>query len=473
MSYAGAAHNGNRQENQKKYFNSKMVTCWSKDVTLEDLVEALYNRRFLEKLTALQKVKYGRMFALASEDGKILEDLVLSGLNVGGLHLEFSYHKGKQFTVYVTNIPFGISLMDMQRAFGDFGTNFGAKQIKKKFRGFELFTGDWILTYDKLTTPIPSYVCVRGWWAYVKYDGQESTCRKCNKSGHVFANCPQRQKNESKSEETSHGNEEQQEESENMETNEMPPPNEPNPTEEEIRSTPSMQERNPDEYKPLPDDPSYSSACQEILGNLEMSKDELSHVTVEDCQILTDVDAEVQPSDETPKSQAWADAKEESCADGSEKPQEKETKVKTKVGPTVYCPYCRVDSHTEEQCGKVVFTRQTTKRKLGKKDSKPSRGESLGKKRKNIQSFKADIESIVMRDNNASDVLYIVRSEKPEELYALWLVSHYGHRLTALTARNLAINRNAKVMDLWSKYSSENTNRFAAEELLMKAYEQF
>ena len=36
------------------------------EVALEDLVEALYKRRILEKLTALQKVKYGRMFALAS-----------------------------------------------------------------------------------------------------------------------------------------------------------------------------------------------------------------------------------------------------------------------------------------------------------------------------------------------------------------------------------------------------------------------
>ena len=203
-----------------------------------------------------------------------------------------------------------------------------------------------------------------------------------------------------------------------------------------------------------------------------MSKDELSHVTVEDCQIPTEVESQVQSSDETPKSQAWADSRDESCEDGSEKPQEKETKVKIKVGPVVYCPYCRVDSHTEEQSGKVAFTRQTAKRKLGKKDSKPSRSESLGKKRKNIHKFKADLESIVMRGSNTSDVQYIVESECPEELYALWLVSQYGHRLTALSSRNLAINKNAKVMDFWSRFSSENMSRLAAEELLMRAYEQ-
>ena len=187
------------------------------------------------------------------------------------------------------------------------------------------------------------------------------------------------------------------------------------------------------------------------------------------------MDSEVQPSEGTSRnqSQPWADSKEESCTDGSEKPQEKETKVKTKVGPTVYCPYCQVDSHTEAQCDKVSFARRTAKRKLGKKDSKPSRSESLGKKRKNIQGFKAEIESIVLRGNKSSDVQYIVESEDLESLYALWLVSRYDHRLTALSARNLSITRNTRVMELWSQYSGENLNRFAADELLMKAYEQF
>ena len=416
------------------------------------------------------------MFALASEDGGVLEDLVVRGLDVRGLHLEFSYHKGQQLTVYVTNIPFGISQIDMYRAFSGFGVNFGSKQIKKKFRGFDLFTGDWILTYNRLVKPIPSYVSVRGWWAYVKYTGQESTCRKCNKSGHVFANCPQRQKNETKFEETPHGNEEQHEEPENIDTNEMPPPNEPNLTEEEIKSTPSMQEEFPDLYKLSHEETANNDAFQEILENLKsVAKEELSHVVIEDCQVPTDVDSEVQPSEGTSRnqSQPWADSKEESCTDGSEKPQEKETKVKTKVGPTVYCPYCQVDSHTEAQCDKASFARQTAKRKLGKKDSKPSRSESLGKKRKNIQGFKAEIESIVLRGNKSSDVQYIVESEDPESLYALWLVSRYDHRLTALSARNLSITRNTRVMELWSQYSGENLNRFAADELLMKAYEQF
>ena len=310
MSYADAAGNGNN-----KYFNAKMVTCWSKEVALEDLVEALYNRRILEKLTALQKVKYDKMFALASDDGKVLEDLVVRGLDVKCLHLEFSYHKGQQLTVYVTNIPFGISQMDMHRAFSGFGVNFGAKQIKKKFRGFDLFTGDWILTYDRLVKPIPSYVSVRGWWAYVKYTGQEATCHKCNKSGHVFANCPQRRQEEPRHEDTSkEKRDERPSEPENMDEHEPPPPNEPNPTQEEMNSTPSMQEEFPDMYKPSEEETASEGAFQEILENLNA------------------VLGEDQPRVETSgnQSQAWADSKEESCEAGSEKPQEK-PKERTKV----------------------------------------------------------------------------------------------------------------------------------------------
>ena len=267
-----------------------------------------------------------------------------------------------------------------------------------------------------------------------------------------------------------------------MDTHEPPPPNEPNPTEEELKSTPTVQEEDLEFYKPPQDDPRNQDAYVEILENLESAaKDELSyHVTVEDCQTPTSEELEDQHSEESLKqSQAWADSCDNSCEVGSEKPQdtskkaEQRTKIKIKVGPTVYCPYCQVDSHTEEQCDKVSFARQTAKRKHGGKDSKPSRSESLEKKRKNIQGFKADFESIVSRGNRGSDVQYILEFDDPENLYALYLLSRFSHRLTALSARKLYMARNTRVMELWSKYSSENLSRHDADELLMKAYERF
>ena len=55
-----------------------------------------------------------------------------------------------------------------------------------------------------------------------------------------------------------------------------------------------------------------------------------------------------------------------------------------------YCPNCRMDSHTEEKCGKVTFCKLPNKRKFGRLDSKPGKGELVAKKTKNFASFKAE-----------------------------------------------------------------------------------
>ena len=292
---------------------------------LDKLVEALDEKKFLGHLKTIQKVKQGVMYAIASDNPRVLQSLAVEGLEVDGIHLEFKYHKINTVRVYVANIPFGVSARDIQSTFSAFGTITEAHQIQKDFRGHKLYTGDWSITFQKLDKEIPSYVLVRRWLAYVNYQGQKKTCRLCEQSGHFYADCLKRKNQDTKSEETSkNDNDNRNPEPENMDTHEMPPPNEPDPTEEEMKSTPTMQEENPESYKPLPDDPAFSVAYQEILENLETkAKDELSHVTVEHCQILSTVETEDQQSGETLKnlSQAWADSKEESCT-GSVKPQE-------------------------------------------------------------------------------------------------------------------------------------------------------
>ena len=483
MSYAHAAGSGNRngngQEQKQRYFNEKMVQCHSNGVSLEKLVEVLDNLKILPQLTALQKVKYGVMYALASENRKILDDLVIYGLDVDGKHLQFRHHKASLINVYVSNIPYGISSLEINSVFCKYGVIKGVKRLQRDFRGTKLYTGDFCVSFEKLMMPIPSYVMVCGWLSYVHYSGQKSTCRQCEQTGHVFANCPERKRRDATSEEPpKNRREERNTEPENMDTHEPPPPNEPNPTEEEVKSTSTVQEEDPEFYRPPPDDPGNREAFEEILKNLESTaKEELAHVTVEDCQIPSSIESEDQQSGESSKqSRVWADSMDSEV--GSEKPQRKpkkaETKssVKIKVSPTVYCSFCQVDSHTEEQCDKVSLAKQTAKRKLGRRDSKPSKGESSLKKRKSIQGFKADLDSIVRRGNNSSDVQYIVERDDAERLYALYLLSCFGSRGTALTARKLFIVRNDEVMTHWSKLSSEGMCRQDADELLMEAYEQ-
>ena len=96
----------------------------------------------------------------------------------------------------------------------------------------------------------------------------------------------------------------------------------------------------------------------------------------------------------------------------------------------------------------------------------------VGKRIKNIAKFKADLESVVIRGDNSSGIQYVVEMDDSGDLYALYLVSRYGKRATALTARNIFMTRNEKVMALWSKYSDEGTTRIDASEHLIKYYEQ-
>ena len=121
MSYADAAGKGNQQGQQRRYFNDKMVVCFSRGIPLDKLVDALEENHLLRHMIAIQKVKYGAMYALASNNSRALEYLAVYGLDVNDLHLEFKYHKSNAVNVYVANIPFGVSSDDIQSAFRPFG----------------------------------------------------------------------------------------------------------------------------------------------------------------------------------------------------------------------------------------------------------------------------------------------------------------------------------------------------------------
>ena len=146
------------------------------------------------------------MYALVVDNICVRQDLVAYGLNVDGIHLDFKYHKMNGPKVYVSNVPCGVSSLDIQEAFKPYGIIREIKKITKFYYGYELDTGDRIITFETLIKPIPSYVAVRGWWAYVKYRGQAQTCRYCEEEGHIGVNCPKRngkQGNRSKPEEKS------------------------------------------------------------------------------------------------------------------------------------------------------------------------------------------------------------------------------------------------------------------------------
>ena len=148
MVYAQAAGNGSQQE--KKYFNDNMVQCYSRNVALEDLVDALEKKRILPHLTAIQRVKYNVMYALASDKFNALQDLVINGLDVGDVHLTFTYHKKKFTNVFVSNVPFGVKASDVQMGLSPYGLVKGTRMIYRDFRGYKLPTGDWSVSFEKI-----------------------------------------------------------------------------------------------------------------------------------------------------------------------------------------------------------------------------------------------------------------------------------------------------------------------------------
>ena len=133
MSYADAARKGNYQRQQnERYYNEKMAVCQSREVAFDKLVDVLHEKNILPQLTAIQKVKYGVMYVLASDSPKVLENLFVNGSEVDSVHLDFTYYKANLLRVYVSNIPYGVALLDIQRVFSFYGAYKRGPEDKEK-----------------------------------------------------------------------------------------------------------------------------------------------------------------------------------------------------------------------------------------------------------------------------------------------------------------------------------------------------
>ena len=159
---------------------------------------------------------------------------------------------------------------------------------------------------------------MRGWNAYVKYDGQPQTCRVCEKTDHLAKDCPYNLKRKPQENQPKDA--------------EMPHEPEPNPTPEEVSSTPTMQEAEP-----------------HVFSNTSLQKEE-------DCMTTSTVKNVPQKKSEvTIHVKSWAEHS------APENQSIGETKVK--LGLKTYCPRCRVDSDSEAECVNALV-KHVNKRKL-------------------------------------------------------------------------------------------------------------
>ena len=70
--------------------------------------------------------------------------------------------------------------------------------VTKVLYGRRIDTGERVVFFKRIARHIPSYMFVRGWRAFVRYNGKPFTCRICNLSGHFAKDCPTMRKPENK-----------------------------------------------------------------------------------------------------------------------------------------------------------------------------------------------------------------------------------------------------------------------------------
>ena len=470
MSYASAAKNGtsgssgrsSKENTHGKFFNEKLVVCMVNGFGCEDVADALQRLGLLRFVTGIQTLDFNRRIGVEVNEEGVKSSILTKGLVVKGHTVTFSQHGSKDATrVYVYQLPLGISEHEVRRTFETYG-NIGRIQPNiTSYHGRRLLNGQWCLHFNRITDHIPSYVTVRGWKAYVSYRGQPKTCRICDGRGHIARDCPLHKDNE------------EQEKTENMDAQDQPPQKEENH-----------------------EKPGESAPADRVFEK----------VTVEDCQIPTSVEpAQAQDSQEK-QSQAWADSPEENPFDvGSEKPQEdsssepatprsiqkqifgtdteisedesqgsqsiwgddiKEDSPKSEAKkPVMFCPRCKVNSHSEEECTASVI-------KEANKKALSTRGGNKGKDNKiSFKKFTSDLELVVMRGRNTDGVQYILEMGSRKEAYALYLIHTFGEYTRADRKEfHMAVGR--EVMDLWRRYS-KSMDKTAAEDRLRTIHDQF
>ena len=313
------------------------------------------------------------------------------GLDIDGVHIEFLGLQRSiepHWKVYVTQLPGGITKDQIFSAFREFGDIREIQVITKVLFGKRFDTGDRSVIFKNLAKDIPSYVRVRRWIAYVKYDGQPKTCRVCGQLDHLAKDCPSNlrkkpQQNQNKDDE-------------------MPHVPEPDLTDEEITSTPSMQEEEPHVFR----NASLQKEQEKPQVSLQKEEEEpnvLSNVTIQDCSATPTVENvtvldcyTTSPTVENVSDETEVTTQKKSWADNSDPDDQSTGVTKEKLGFKSYCPRCRVDSHSEAECWHTVVKR-ASKRKLPVRVSKPGKGVTKPKRFRSFKRFMQDLSLVVCK----------------------------------------------------------------------------
>ena len=142
-----------------------MVVCLIKRFKYEQLAEELNKAGIWKAVSGYQRVDFNRRINIVVEDPEIRTFLVEKGFNVNGVHVFFSYHKRRvdlKTRVYISQLPIGITPLELREVFAFFGEVVGVNYITKVIQGRKIDTGDRVPIFKPVRHHILSYVFVRG-----------------------------------------------------------------------------------------------------------------------------------------------------------------------------------------------------------------------------------------------------------------------------------------------------------------------
>ena len=464
MDYARAAGAGTKS--YEAYYNEKLLVCNAR-VSYDKITEALNTNGYWKHVLVFQRVDLNRRYAVLFDSNDISERLLVNGLEVDGVHVEFWRHQRRQnqsspvFRVFLSQLPSGVTDKEIIAVFQEYGKVKFIRPITKVLFQRRYDTGEKLIYFGGPHKDIPSYLNIRGWRTFVSYINQPNTCRLCDKTGHFAKECPINPKN--RPDEEHHDT---QPDAEDMETN---------------SSEPSTESHNdvPGVLDGLI--PEVHSDLDEVNGGLNGQKEEphvfanvalrtaeepneLGNVTIEDCLETSKVgNVTEEESKITIQVKSWAER--------SASEDRGSTHIKAKSGFKPFCPRCKVDSHSEEECWNAVC-KPSNKRKLSIGVSKPGKGVTKSKKSRTISRFKQDLQKVVLLGKITDEFRYVMEYANRNEVYACFLLSSFGDFAEYHSVAGVAMADNPEVMELWARYSGEGKSKDAADRQLKWFNEQ-